>query len=104
MKPQADRNTVVQPCLLFLWLYSIATIWHHTTQPVEIQMYWFQFDAIQTPLVFAAIFAGLLLALKPRSTQLFFIFVLVQVLVFVTRMPKIPAHMVMEGFSPWEWR
>jgi hypothetical protein len=98
MKPQADRNTVVPSCLLFLWLYSIATIWHHTTQPVEIQMYWFQFDAIQTPLVFAAIFAGLLLALKPRSTHLFFIFVLVQVLVFVTRMPKIPAHMVMEGF------
>lgn len=88
----------VNRATLFIWLFAIASIWHHTSSSHEVYYYWFHFDLIQTPAVILATVTALLAACYPGSIKALLAFVFVNIAVIATRLPFAPTHVVMELF------
>ena len=92
MKSPGSNATV------FVWLYSVASIWHFTSSSNEIEWFWRHLDPVHTPLVTVAIVTAFIAACYPNNARAFIFMIAAQAVVIYVRLPFAPTHLVMELF------
>jgi hypothetical protein len=97
--PRTDSaNTGPEHATLFIWIFSVSSIWHYTSSGTEIASYLLQFNSQVTPLIYLSIATAMVAALFPNRTWALLTFSAGQLIAIGFRYPQVADHLVMELF------
>lgn len=97
-KSDSDTYTGPSHSTVFIWLFAVAAIWHYTSSASEIMNYWYQYNALVTPLIFLSIVTAFIAACFPTKIWAVMLMCIGQLVTISLRFPFVADHLVMELF------